>query len=69
MLAPWGDFENRVTDVEEAEDGWEEGCEFAKGDDLEEQQDDSENEEENSEKGSLPVGEDSCFHITWFGIM
>ena len=36
MFASWGDFENRVTDIEEAEDGWEEGCEFAKGDDLEE---------------------------------
>jgi len=36
MLAARGNFEDCVADVEEAEDCWEEGCEFAKGDDLEE---------------------------------
>jgi len=36
MLAPGGYFEDCVSDIEEAEDGWEEGCEFAQGDDLEE---------------------------------
>jgi len=36
VLSPRGDFENCVADVEEAEDGWEEGCEFAKGYNFEE---------------------------------
>jgi len=36
MLAAGCDFEDCVTDIEEAKDGWEEGCEFAKGDNLEE---------------------------------
>ena len=36
LLTSGGDFEDCVADVKEAEDGWKEGCEFAKGNDLKE---------------------------------
>jgi hypothetical protein len=35
-LAAGCDFKDCVADIEEAEDGWEEGSEFSKGNDLEE---------------------------------
>lgn len=35
-LSPRGYFEDCIPNVEEAENGWEEGCEFAQGNDLKE---------------------------------
>ena len=64
----WLDCEHCVLDIEEPEDGREEGDEFATGDDLLEEQDDGGDQQGEAQEGGAIVAEDSGFHNIGFKV-
>jgi len=62
----WIYIEYGVLDIEEAEDGGEQGDEFATGDCLQEEEDDDDDQQGKSQKGGAPVAEDAGFHSCRF---
>ena len=55
-------FKDVIRHIEQAEYRWEDGEEFASGDDLVAEQEDHGNQERSSQEGGAPVGEESSLH-------
>jgi len=55
-------FKDIIRHVEEAEDGGEDGGEFAAGDDSHKEEDDHDHQERSSQEGGAPVAEDTGLH-------
>ena len=55
-------FKDVVRHIEQAEDGWQDGEEFASGDDPVAEQDDHGNQERTPQEGGTPVAEEPGFH-------
>jgi len=53
-----------VGEVEESDDGWEDGDEFGSGDEVCDEEDDDGDQKGSSQEGGAPVAEETGSHVT-----